>query len=618
MNPETPVAASQAVQDAVPPLVKQGSLYQQVKLARVWLPLGVIGVVLVYQLLVVPRGGESFQFWAQLLFYSLLGPLVTYITLNWIASEVRERERAQNELRRLYDQLQASHARLSTLQRVTERFAAATDLEGVLSAAGQGIAEVTGAEGTALILSAGGTTITRTHQLSCAMIDDAKARNQALSQGKLEPSSAQHRFAHYYVLAMPLVWGGKLEGSIHAYFPSAPSAEQGESFSILSSEFSASAEATRSRTRDLLTLFEVDRSIRAEGNLERLLETLLAHTMTRTDALFGGVYLADEEGLLQLSAWQGLASGEKIHAVRVASGLGIIGEAAVQQQPQLTQQLSPEARAAGGPVLEHASSALSLPLHSDQGLLGVVVLGHRTAQHFNDANLPLLNLIAGQVSLAVRNARAYLQAEELAIAEERARIAREIHDGVAQSLAFSALKLDLVERLLSEPDKAQKELKQAKDTIRETIKEVRRSIFALRPVDLERHGFVETIRRYSNDYSQQNDIRVSVTTESAPRLSVKSEAVLFRIFQEAMHNVAKHARASEVSIALGNSADGHGYIEICDNGQGFNVGDVSDRVTSAGGLGLKQMRERIEGRRGRFEIDSCPGRGTRLLASVPE
>src|SRR5690606_28868109 len=109
----------------------------------------------------------------------------------------------------------------------------------------------------------------------------------------------------------------------------------------------------------------------------------------------------------------------------------------------------------------------------------------------------------GQVSLAVRNARAYLHSEELAIAEERARIAREIHDGVAQSLAFAALKLDLVERLLGrDPKKAAEELAVARATIRETIKEVRRSIFALRPVDLERYGFLETMRRYLVDYGQ--------------------------------------------------------------------------------------------------------------------
>lgn len=276
-----------------------------------------------------------------------------------------------------------------------------------------------------------------------------------------------------------------------------------------------------------------------------------------------------------------------------------------------------------GPVLARAGSALSLPLRTEEELLGCVVLAHPDPEHFHEANLPFLNLLAGQVSLAVRNARAYLQSEELAIAEERARIAREIHDGVAQSLAFSALKLDLVGRMLAQPggaglEKAAAELEATKKTIREAIREVRRSIFALRPIDLERHGFVETIRRYVDDYAQQNDIRVQLTVQGLPKLTAKSEAVLFRIFQEAMNNVAKHARARHVAVTVGKTCDACGFIEVTDDGQGFDPTLVSDRVTSAGGLGLKQMRERVQARGGAFELTSSPGQGTRVYASVPE
>src|SRR5690606_14769469 len=125
-------------------------------------------------------------------------------------------------------------------------------------------------------------------------------------------------------------------------------------------------------------------------------------------------------------------------------------------------------------------------------LIGVTVLVHPEPNKFGMESTPYLGLLASQVSLAVRNATAYLQSEELAITEERTRIAREIHDGVAQLLAFSALKLDLVARLLDKDrERARLELDLARDTVRETIKEIRRSIFALRPVDLERYGFVE-------------------------------------------------------------------------------------------------------------------------------
>ena len=597
-----PPAGSDARTDAPP-----RSLYQQIRWARLWLPVAIVGVVLLQQLMVGPLGGTRWQ-WVNVLFYGTLGPAVTFLTLNWIASEVRRREQAQGELRGLYDALSRSHALLGQIQRVTERFALSSDLNSVLVVAAEGLTNVTGAEGTAILLGEHGLKISHVHGLGADAAQVAATRHDALRRGE----RLQEQIGDHWALSFSLYWGGKLEGSVHSFFAAPPGPEARESFAILANEFSAAAEASRSRTKDLLTLFEADRSIRAEGNLERLLEKLLTQMMQRTDACVGGVYLADEDGLLQLRAARGV--GESA----LQFGESLIGQAAAE--PQVVHRLGAAERQ--GPILAAAQSAVSLPLLSEEGLLGVVVLGHPEAAHFDEANLPFLNLLAGQVSLAVRNARAYLQSEELAIAEERARIAREIHDGVAQALAFSALKLDLVTRLITggapQTDKATAELRTAQATIRESIREVRRSIFALRPIDLERHGFVETIRRYCADFEEQNDLSVGLTLDGTPQLSAKSEAVLFRIFQESMNNIAKHAHARYVFVTVGQTCGGYGYVEIRDDGQGFDPEVVSDRVTSAGGLGLKQMRERVQVRGGCFEAASQPGGGTRVYASVPE
>src|SRR5690606_12945941 len=127
--------------------------------------------------------------------------------------------------------------------------------------------------------------------------------------------------------------------------------------------------------------------------------------------------------------------------------------------------------------------------------------------------------------------------------------------------------------------KALAELNRATETVRESIKEVRRSIFALRPVDLERHGFVDTVRRYSLDFGQQNDVKVAFNESELPQLSIKSEAMLFRIFQEAMHNVAKHAQATSVAVSLGTAADGMAFVAVEDDGLGFDPAAVDDRVS---------------------------------------
>lgn len=599
--------------------VSRQSLYPQLRQARFWLPLTIIGVVLFFQLVFVPLGGASWQFWSVLLFYSLLGPAATFITLDWIASEVKQRENAQAELGHLYNELRSSHALLGSIQTVTEQFAAAPDLEATLSAASQGIVQVTGAVGSAVFLRPEGIDITKTHGLTNAFKRNALKRDAKLSQQKPLLNEVLIDDKKSFVLSAAIVWAGRPQGSIHAYFSDLPENEQRESFSILCAEFSAAAEAARSRTRDLMTLVEVDRSIRAEGNLERLLETLLVQVMSRADANLGGVYLSDGDGRLQLRACQGEPAPCSTGGVPIKLGKGFIGKAAKQAEPRIAAHLSPEESEASGPLLLGAASAVALPLLDEEELLGVVVLAHNTPNHFAEASLPFLNLVAGQMRLAVRNASAYLQSEELAIAEERARIAREIHDGIAQSLAFSALKLDLVTRLLrSEPDKAEAELSATKVVLRELIKEVRRSIFALGPIDLEQHGLVETVRRYMRDYGEQNNIHVDLDIEPFPQLSAKSEAVLFRIFQESVHNVAKHAGADTVKVTLGTSGRGQAFVSVEDNGRGFDLKSVSGRVTSAGGLGLKQMKQRIEGRGGTFKVSSMPNEGTRVFASVSD
>jgi signal transduction histidine kinase len=593
------------------------SLYGQVKLARFWLPVTIVGVVLVHQLAIVPVGGDTWRFWSQLLFYAILGPVVTFVTLSWIAGEVRLREEAQEEMARLYRELQSSHELLGAIQGVTEQFVAAPDLEAALATASRGITDVSDAVGALVMLGAPGSELTSDFGLDESLRGNALERGRGLIAGKRPPDEVEVTGRRFWVLSSKLTWAGQPAGSVHAYYRYPPSGKERESFGILASEFSAAAEAGSSRTRDLVTLFEVDRSIRAEGNLEKLLDTLLVHMIGRVSAESGGVYLADDEGMLHLRSAHGLEGSVPHRSLKL--GQGLAGSVAASREPRILRRIGPRERATGSPFLASSGSAVALPLLGEGVLLGVVVLAHGRPDHFDEAALPFLGLLAGQVSLAVRNARAYLQSEELAIAEERARIAREIHDGVAQSLAFAALKLDLVERLMArDSGKAAAEVAATRDTIRETIKEVRRSIFALRPVELERHGFMETLRRYLADYGQQNEIQVELEEQQAPTLSTKAEAVLFRIFQEAMNNVAKHARARRVAVTVGRRQDSQGFVQIQDDGLGFDPATVSDRVTSAGGLGLKQMRERVEARGGTFQIESSPGSGTTVFASVPE
>ncbi|MFD1731068.1 GAF domain-containing sensor histidine kinase [Deinococcus malanensis] len=356
-------------------------------------------------------------------------------------------------------------------------------------------------------------------------------------------------------------------------------------------------EAARQRTLDLMTLYSVDQSIRAERNMRRLLSRVTRIMAERLGTEARAVYLSDQDGVLRL---------EYAQDRRGESGGGNPAPTFAQRVASAGTPLLAEGTEASE-VFPEAQRVLGLPMRDEDGLVGVLMLGDGQNQAFDEARVPLLALMAGQATLAVRNARAHVYSEELAISDERARIAREIHDSVAQSLAFAALKLDIVTRQMHrDPVQAEAEVRAASALLREQIREVRRSIFALRPIDLERYGLLETVRRYVEDFGEQNSLRATLTVTGDVHLSPSDEAVVFRLLQESLNNVAKHAQASEVRVSLHGGA--HLTLRVQDNGVGFNLEQISGRVSSAGGLGLLQMRERVEAR-GAI-TGSCPRRTT--------
>jgi signal transduction histidine kinase len=589
-----------------------GATYRRVRLVQAVLPLLIVAVVVTYQLLVSRLQDDTVQFWAQLLFYGINGPLVTYFVLGWIGQEIQERERAERDLRRLFLELSESHARLATVQQVTRNVSEATDLEHVLEVAIQELTAAVGASAGAIALEGG---VVRSVGLAELPLEVADLEPVREARGTLERPSgfagARNR------LSLPLRWGERFLGAVHLYFTGMPRTESRELVEILVGELAVAIEAASIRTRDLLTLFEVDRSIRAESNLERLLEGVVTRIQERVKADSSAVYLADEDGRLVLTLGaQGDAAAENLAQL-----------AAQQRAPLLIGGNDHEARlkttdgapleGAGVPGLEGSRAMVALPMVSDAEVIGVIVLADSSRDAFDARELPLLGLLANQVTLAVRNARAYLYSEELAIFDERNRIAREIHDGIAQSLAFTAMKLDLAGRILErDPARVKSELETAKVTLREQIKEVRRSIFALRPLDLERLGFLETVRQYVKDFGEQNNVRTTLEITGEPKLSPTNEAVMFRILQEALNNIAKHSRAKNTVVTITSTSSGTS-LAVTDDGLGFDPTKLTGVVSSVGGLGLGQMRERVEARGGRFEFASQPGKGTRVSAGLP-
>ncbi|WP_221088238.1 GAF domain-containing sensor histidine kinase [Deinococcus aquaedulcis] len=577
---DTPALPVPLDPDRVHPEERGFRLSDRVRVVRNVLPPLIVLVVGVVEFLISRLPVPRQELWAHLLFYGLVGPAVTYFSVEWIAQGTRARERAERELRDLYGQLHASHAQLGAVQALMRDLTDAPDMGAVLEVAARGALRVTGAVHATLTVPGG---------LS------ASAGSGAVGGAAPTPAA--------YTLKVPVPGGGAL-----ALGFAQPPAEATEALAqALAAEVARGVEAVRQRTLDLMTLYSVDQSIRAERNMRRLLSRVTRTMAERAGAEARAVFLSDQDGVLRLEYAQD-RQGEKPG--------GLPAPPFAQQVAQAGAPLTAADEGAAG-VFPGARSVLGIPMRDEEGLVGVIVLGDARDRAFDDARVSLLALMAGQATLAVRNARAYLYSEELAISDERARIAREIHDGVAQSLAFAALKLDIVARQLhADPAKAEAEVRAATQLLREQIREVRRSIFALRPIDLERYGLLETVRRYVLDFGEQNNIRAQLNISGDVQLSPGDEAVVFRILQESLNNVAKHARAQEVKVTL------HGgervTLRVQDDGAGFDPATITGRVSSAGGLGLLQMRERVEARGGTYRVLSSPGHGTLVEAELPQ
>ncbi|MCF2938347.1 sensor histidine kinase [Paenibacillus alkaliterrae] len=207
----------------------------------------------------------------------------------------------------------------------------------------------------------------------------------------------------------------------------------------------------------------------------------------------------------------------------------------------------------------------------------------------------------------------------LAQEEERKRIAREIHDGPAQSLANIVLRTEIAERMLIKQEfvMVQEELVDLKGQVRSGLEEIRKIIFNLRPMALDDLGLVPTLRKFTQDFEEKTKIHtVFELTGREARMPSAMEAAIFRLVQEAFTNAYKHASASHIILEI-NFRPEHISLVIQDNGVGFRSDWIEQDAGNNTHFGLVGMRERIELIEGRMDIDSNPGQGTKIMIDIP-
>ncbi|KIL40643.1 histidine kinase [Gordoniibacillus kamchatkensis] len=207
----------------------------------------------------------------------------------------------------------------------------------------------------------------------------------------------------------------------------------------------------------------------------------------------------------------------------------------------------------------------------------------------------------------------------LAQEEERKRIAREIHDGMAQTMANVVLRTEIAERMLDKQEypAVKDELIDLKGQLRGGLEEVRKMIFNLRPMALDDLGLVPTLRKFVQDFEDKAKIRTKFELKGREiRLPSGMEVAIFRLVQEAFANVQKHSGATYVSLETIFGKDGV-KLHIVDNGVGFNLEQLEPRLAHDNHFGLLGMRERLELLDGSMELHSEKNSGTRITMYIP-
>jgi signal transduction histidine kinase len=372
------------------------------------------------------------------------------------------------------------------------------------------------------------------------------------------------------------------------------------------------------------SLFEISQSLISSLDLDRILRLIVEQAAKLLEGDICTLFLYDRDTDELLGQVRYGASDEGLRGARVPlSHSQPAVEAKATLKPVVMEDASRDHRIPGETVEELSiKSSVIVPLVAESQFLGVIFLDWTKApRRFTANEIKLAQSFASQAAIALENAQLYAHSEELAINKERNRVAREIHDDLTQRLASLLMRIDLCLELIDEePEEAKRELDEMGGAVQDSIQEARRSVFALRPLALEQLGFRRALSTYTDDFAHQNEISVHLSLpEEGVRLPARMEYTLFRIVQEALNNVRWHAQADTVWIDLGLRSPDRIWLEIRDDGRGFEPGKrVSDIPGDDGrGLGLLHMRERVEAMRGSFRMETGPTVGTTITVTLP-
>lgn len=383
----------------------------------------------------------------------------------------------------------------------------------------------------------------------------------------------------------------------------------------------AYADAQKIEAETLLSVLDAELSA---GNLNVLLKRVLEIATHTFNATLGLILLKDaEQQVLRAKAQVGFGS-EGLSAATII-GEGFAGKIALTGEPAILPDLRTPVSGLD-PFLQGRAKALwGVPLKSNEAVIGVLVIGFSWPYDWLPTELELLRAVADRSALAIDRAgmNDALREREMRIAElsghllyaqeeERKHISRELHDETGQALMVIRLYLGMLESSVGART-ARLKIRETLDVVDRTIEGIRRIIGRLSPLVLQELGLIAALRKEAKDLATSAGVKARVTVSPEfGRLPAVLETAIYRVVQEALHNVAKHANASTVTIDMKRDGDWVRLL-IEDDGVGISSQPTPLRQT----FGMAGMRERIGNLGGKMKVTSPPGKGTRIEVSAP-
>ncbi|MFI1727078.1 GAF domain-containing sensor histidine kinase [Streptomyces sp. NPDC020489] len=357
------------------------------------------------------------------------------------------------------------------------------------------------------------------------------------------------------------------------------------------------------------------------GEVRDVLKTIVASARELLDAQYAALGVPDDHGGFAQFVVDGVSDRQWKAIGPLPRQHGILAAMLQEAKAERLADVRKDPRFEGWPAAHpEMSDFLGLPIRDGDEVIGALFLANKNCPKpdggcgFTAEDEDLLALLAQHAAIALTNARLYERSRELTIAEERSRLAHELHDAVAQKLFSLRLTAQAAAALVDrDPSRAKGELQQVAALAAEAADELRAAVVELRPAALDEDGLVATLRTQIQVLDRAHTARVTFSSSGVRALPAAQEEAVLRVAQEALHNALRHSGAAHVDVTLSRRGSG-AVLRVTDDGCGF---DPQQTRRAGRHLGLVSMRDRSSGVGGGLTVDSAPGKGTTIEMEVP-